>query len=306
LGEQIDPNLLVNEIIERSGDGKVKFGFSWYGGKANRKIGMDVKGRLKEKGINSRLVTSKDKTLSAVVVTKNKCLDFVVVAGAVGLTQVVFDFKEYGKVDYGRPAHDSVSGMLPPKAAKMMINLAEAKTDAVLLDPFCGSGTVLMEAALMGYQNLIGSDVSAKAAIDTETNMNWLVENYKLDIKKDIFKSDVRKLDIEDGSVDAIVSEPYLGPPVRGELTSSQLREIIKEVSDIYLGAFKKFSKIVKSGGRLVIIFPQWHQRGELIGQIDLRAEIKELEFNRKDKANLIYKRDDQKVWREITIWEKD
>ena len=60
-----------------------------------------------------------------------------------------------------------------------MINLALSQNIDYknLLDPLRGSGTILTEAAVMGYQNLYGSDISRKAITDTK-------EKFRLDYQK--------------------------------------------------------------------------------------------------------------------------
>jgi len=171
---------------------KFKFGISFYGkAKVNLKIlGMEFKKRLLQSGIPSRWVVSREPTLSSVVVEQNK---LTTAQGAeivmiqvdkklfLGKTIAVQPFKELSFRDYGRPARDDYSGMLPPKLAQIMINLALASSPCqgegrgeVILDPFCGSGTILTEAMLMGYQDLVGSDVSSKAIEDTRKNINWI------------------------------------------------------------------------------------------------------------------------------------
>src|SRR3989344_7958542 len=150
---------------------------------------MTVKKQLRSLGISCRLVTSRDKILSSVVVTKNNCHEFLVLGpppplsspslkGGGGIkggggsqerlakTCAVQEFEEYSQRDYGRPGRGLVFGSMPPKLAKIMINLAQLPASATILDPFCGSGTILQEALLLGYQNVIGSDVSTKAVAD--------------------------------------------------------------------------------------------------------------------------------------------
>ena len=120
-------------------------------------------------------------TLSSVVVEQNKLTtaqgaEIVIVQFDkklfLGKTIAVQPFKELSFRDYGRPARDDYSGMLPPKLAQIMLNLSGAKPADTILDPFCGSGTILTEAMLMGYQDLVGSDVSSKAIEDTGKNIN--------------------------------------------------------------------------------------------------------------------------------------
>ena len=45
--------------------------------------------------------------------------------------------------------------------ARAMINVAGIKNDEILLDPFCGTGGILIEGADMNL-NIIGQDVDVK------------------------------------------------------------------------------------------------------------------------------------------------
>jgi len=289
-----------------STSGKFKFGVSFYNVKKSN-FGMKAKGLLKSKGVNARLVESREPALSSVIVTKEKCQDFLVLPNYFGLTCAVQDFEEYGRRDFGRPAADARSGMLPPKVAKMMINLSGADPSDTILDPFCGSGTILAEAMALGFRKLIGTDVSDKAIADTRKNLEWLVEqlritNYELRIEK----SDIRKLTnkIASETIDAIVTEPFLGQPIKGNEKSETIEKIIKELDALYLETFKVFAKLLKPNGKIVIVIPEWHVSGK-IRKMEILPAIPKLGFKRLDSGNLIYKREGQKVWRNITIWEK-
>ena len=54
----------------------------------------------------------------------------------------------------------------------------------LILDPFCGSGTVLQEALLMGFTQVAGTDLSPKAITDTKENIAWIKEKYNLNAQK--------------------------------------------------------------------------------------------------------------------------
>ena len=63
----------------------------------------------------------------------------MIIKGFLGQTLVVQPFKVLSKRDFGRPARDDHSGMLPPKLAQIMINLARRNDDIstkTILDPF--------------------------------------------------------------------------------------------------------------------------------------------------------------------------
>lgn len=285
---------------------RFNFGFSFYDQRPSN-IGMQIKGKLKEQGISSRLVTSREPVLSSVIITKEKCQDFLVLPDFFGMTCAVQDFKDYSRRDFGRPASDALSGMLPPKAAKMMINLAQVETDNIILDPFCGSGTILAEALAMGYSHLIGSDLSEKAVSDSEENLSWLTKELKIkDTDWEIEKLDARQLSekMNRDSVDAIITEPYLGKPMKGNESEELVKKIIAELKELYLQSFAEFKKILKPKGRVVIVIPEWHLHGKT-HKMNLDLRLNKLGLKRLDEGNLIYKREDQKVWRNITIWEK-
>jgi tRNA G10 N-methylase Trm11 len=273
---------------------------------------MEIKNQLKKKGISSRWVISKEKILSSVIVLKNKLLaegvEFCFLLGTqthaeadadtrrnsqrqsalslrssayVGKTESCQQFEEYGQRDFGRPARNIEEGMLPPKLAKIMINLTQLPAQGTMLDPFCGSGTIIQEAMLMGYKNVIGCDISEGAVEATKANLNWFIkklataetrndsesqrnsEIQNLQENISVYQSDVRNLSqkISLNSIDAIVTEPYLGP-VKILNLKSQISNLVSELSDLYLKAFSEFKKILKSTGKIVIIFPVFSARG--------------------------------------------
>ncbi len=354
-----------DEIDKNKIRGKFKFGLSFYGkGKINlRKLGMELKNNLKDSGIISRWVTCRGESrfaqsLSSVVVEQNKLTDKgleVVLIKAdnkllIGKTLAVQPFKQLSFRDYGRPARDDYSGMLPPKLAQIMINLAlphptpslisplprgrkEAGVNEVILDPFCGSGTILTEALLMGYKNLIGSDISAKAMADTKQNMEWIVTNYKLSrfarsgearqiipqmrdpakavANYKLFNINVLQISkhIKPISVDAIITEPYLGPQ-RGKIN---FHNLIPELEKLYSISLKEFAKVLKPDGRVVMIWPIFHSGNQLINlspDLNNLKIINPIPLTLKNnpiikltaRGTIIYGRPRQKVWREIVI----
>ena len=263
---------------------KLVFGFSVYAGdhtvttnqlaayaKKLRDLGMHWKKQLKESGRSVRLVVSNEPTLSSVIVTKEHLLkdqtDFVVVLyqakTVIGRTTAVQDYKEFSRRDYGRPQRDAFSGMLPPKVARMLVNIGtnrahqsvETCHGMSLLDPFCGSGTIIQEALTLGFQHVIGSDISQKCIDDTAANLTWA----KLPIPK-LICTDVLKLSLPEQSIDVIVTEGYLGPVQPKRFTA-----IHAELTDFYQRVLPSLAKILKPGGRLVIALPSWNMGNRLL-----------------------------------------
>lgn len=317
---------IAKEKQEISESGKFNFGFSAYGNSDfNKKdIGIKIKNYFRDKNLSSRFVISQEKTLSSVVITQNKLLKRGVELVGIkkdgevflGETLAVQPFKDLSRRDFGRPARDDLSGMLPPKLAMIMINLAELSSDdSVIIDPFCGSGTVLNEAALMNYKNLFGSDISKRAVDDTYTNFSWLKDLYKIDnVKLKLAVRNVLALSkfIKSESADAIITEPFLGPQ-RGMINFSQ---VISELETLYSGAITEFKKVLKIGGKVVMVWPSFYgQRAispsyegfkiinlvpeNLINNPLLNADLS-------PRKNPLYSRSGQKVFREIVILERE
>ncbi len=190
--EQGLENLIIEEL--KTVTGKINFGISLYTNERNdfvdmklaQEFGKKIKKALKNEGLSVRYVENREPILSSVTVEKNNLTgrgrEFIIQKQLGGFslakTDAVQPFEEFSARDFGRPGRDDLSGMLPPKLAMIMINLAQQPTNTVLLDPFCGSGTILSEALLLGYTNLIGTDISEKATSDTKENMIWIADQF--------------------------------------------------------------------------------------------------------------------------------
>lgn len=283
---------------------------------------LGVKKKSNADGRSIRIVTSREPQLSAVTVQKEGLLRkgaelVVVVAGEtwmIGKTVAVQDYQAYSLRDFGRPAADAKSGMLPPKVAQMMLNIAGVQSDDVLLDPFCGSGTVLQEAVLLGVRRVIGSDTSQYAVRDSQQNLRWLLKEFP-DVHADIeiTMADARHVTARPT---VIVTEPFLGKPLHGNETIKTLEQRAEELRKLYLPALQHWYKILPAGGRVVMI---WPQMGDGAVQIRLDHEAQLLGFRSQvllseesattlgivNPFSIVYSRPDAKVKREIRYWIK-
>jgi len=263
------------ELIPNTSN-RVVFGISTYNFNTDLyKLGKNLKNLIKEHGKPDRFAVSKENPLSSVAVAKNKLIEkgiefnlFKVNAQySIGQTLAVQDFERYSKLDYGRPAPDATSGMLPPKLAQMMLNISGANSTEKLLDPFCGSGTVLQQAVLLGFQNLSGSDISQKAIEDSKKNLDWLRTEYKLNFTCDLNLLDIKKLEtiIKPNSIDVIVTEPDLGPPLRGFESPQQLKQNIFTLERLYQIIFEKIHFVLKKNGVVTMIVPEIRTKNNIL-----------------------------------------
>jgi len=303
---------------------KVHFGISVYDGGSPKEIisrlignlkdfNNTIKENLKSANIPSGYLKIKERSLSSVAVVKNELInkgfELILMALAqnllIGKTLAVQDFSAFAKRDMLRPAKDKKSGILPVKLARIMVNLLPV-TPRILLDPFCGSGTILMEAALLGIKNLIASDISERAVSDTRKNMDWVFKQENLD--KSGFKTDFRIIDarnldnlIGNGKADAIVTEPFLGPPFYRQPDEFQSRKILSGLIPLYSQSLNIFHKILTSGGNIVMVFPFIQSRGKNIF-MDKKI-INPSQF--KIWSSLLYSSQGQFVGRELVILSK-
>lgn len=220
------------------------------------------------------------------------------------------DIQAYEVRDTARPARRLKVGMLPPKLAQVMINLAVSNVGSSrILDPFCGMGTVLQEGQLMGHA-MTGSDVSEQMVEASKTNLAWLSEHFNVsnDPIPHVFQHDAaRPFPKNFGEFDAVVTEPDLGPPLRAPLSSYP-----KRLTDLYVRVFKNFRATLKPDGRVIFVFPAYAQRrGQSFiffpeAVLDAIAKLgyrRVHPFGR--QVRLLYARRDAWVGRELTIWEK-
>jgi tRNA G10 N-methylase Trm11 len=160
---------------------------------------------------------------------------------------------------------------------------------------------------LMGIEKIIGSDASHNAVDDSRKNILWMSEELGTRRKEsgiDIFQNNVENISDKVKDVNVIVTEPYLGPPLRGHETQDQILQITNQLGQLYAKTFEEFEKILKKDGRVVIIFPKFlvHAKSR---RVDIDKKIETLGFLRLDDGRFTYKREGQRVQREIRIYRK-
>ena len=95
-------------------------------------------------------------------------------------------------------------GSMNPKLARCMVNLSRIKEGQLLLDPFCGTGGILIEAGLIGCK-VVGSDIYWKMQNGTAINLDYYgIEDYRT------FHLDVRELKMYE-KVSSVVTDPPYG-----------------------------------------------------------------------------------------------
>ena len=318
------------DLIERKAKSdKILFAVSQYGGhEKNSAILLDIKKELKARGHNSRFLNKDFENVSSGQLNKSmileKGLDMVrcFFKGQMLWGRTIFfqNIDAYSIRDYEKPKRDMKVGMLPPKLAQMMINFAKPKKDTTIYDPFCGLGTIMLEAVLRGNP-IMGSDINGRMAEATQTNLEWLssqlvtwssgqpvdqntggpadrifLHDATHPFPKDKFPKDL-----------VVVTESYLGPPLLRFPNLDQERDIFQSLHKIYSLFFAEIGHIIKSGKRLVFCFPYFRDGKSQVFYPE--NHIREYEANGFKILNklgsLLYERQNQVVGREIVVFEK-
>ncbi|HIH35436.1 MAG TPA: methyltransferase [Methanosphaera sp.] len=146
-------------------------------------------------------------------------------------------------------------GSMSPKLALCMVNLAHVKEGDVVLDPFCGTGGILIEAGDLNT-TLIASDLEKCMYEGTKLNLaHEGFENFK------VYWEDVRKLKIDE-TVDAVAMDPPYGisTTLGGEDTKK-----------LYTEALVAIDKHLKDDGHICMASPHYIDMNEVVENTPLK-----------------------------------
>lgn len=196
-------------------------------------------------------------------------------------TLTVQDIDTWSLRDAGKPDRDRKRGMLQPKVAHMMINLAlgeEPAANQVLLDPFCGTGTILIEGAFMDIPHVMGADIDMKAILQSNKNLKWWQELQVEPFTYEVAVKAAEKLLPQDLSKKPtlIVTEPYLGKMTP---EPERIPRILDGLERMYKGAFRSFARLLPKGGKVAILFPSFVSGKHTITVGKTLRELPELGF---------------------------
>jgi tRNA G10 N-methylase Trm11 len=323
----------ITDNLQYTPEGKLKLGLSVYDIDVSAaRVGataLTLKKviRTASGGLRSvRIIPNKELELNSAQVLHNGLTtptgwEILIVADGtstvIAQTTSVQDIDAYAARDQGRPKRDARVGMLPPKLAQTIVNLAAADStsaDTVILDPFCGTGVVLQEAVLMGF-GVYGTDLEPRMVDFTTKNLEWLEATHET-IKP------LSKLEVGDATSHVwnpapsiVACEGYLGQPFTGPPTAEKLSQVRMTCNLILKKFLQNIGSQIKPGTRLCLAVPAWQQRpGEFAHLPLLDSGIDHLEnmgynrvsFKHVKPEDLVYARADQIVARELLVLTKN
>ena len=352
-------------------EGKITLGISVYNFRINarevQKTGIILKQKLKKYNTSLRLIPNSDPELNTAVSHHNKLGlapnkvellvvrtddNKVIIAQSTGSQNIT----AYAKRDQGRPKRDAFVGMLPPKLAQIMINLAIGQNNSMtrgsrttdvnavsnplqpkpdqaqgplsdleqsriannseskgkiirILDPFCGTGVILQEAALMGY-SVYGTDLSEKMIRYSRDNLNWLADTHHIEFDWYLHEGDATDTKWQQ-PIDAVVCESYLGQPFSAPPSPAKLEEVVKNCNHIITEFLKNIRPQIESGTPICIAVPAWRDKNGKFTHLPLISTIarfgyKPHEYTNVSQNDMLYYREDQIVARELLVLIKD
>jgi len=312
-------------------EGKLKLGLSTYGMNVPvdriNATALATKKAIKASGRSVRVISNTETALSSAQVLYNgltRELGWELIFIKDGTRTVVAqniaeqDIDAYAARDQKRPKRDSKVGMLPPKLAQILVNLAIGPIDLqdpacgpgenkgkTVLDPFCGTGVVLQEAALMGYDGY-GSDLEERMVEYSRVNMDWLGET---------FAHPPFTYWVEEGDATSFkwlrgfdfgASEIYLGRPFSAAPNRDQLEETVQTTNLIFKKFLQNIHEQTEPGFRMALAVPAWKTESGFkhLKSLDNLAELgyNRLSFVHASGGDLIYHREGQIVGRELIV----
>lgn len=315
---------------------KITLGISAYGFRISsrdvQKTGLLLKKQLQQCSVSLRLIPNAEPALNTATSHHNKLglsphkVELLIVRNTSGRVIIAEsigaqNISALAARDQARPRTDAFVGMLPPKLARMMVNFTglpeEFDSSAAenfrlcILDPFCGTGTVLQEALLNGY-SVIGTDLSQKMIDYTTENLSWLRQKFRT-------TGEVIALQQADATtfqwkssraINAVVCETYLGQPFSVPPRPEKLREVAGNCNHIITAFLRNIHSQLSNAAPLVLAVPAWRDRNGHFTHLPLIKHLADLGYQRAPlyhirPEQLLYYRENQVVAREILILTK-
>jgi tRNA G10 N-methylase Trm11 len=317
-------------------EGKMTLGLSAIGIETNIRqleaTGLSMKKMIRKTGRPVRLVPNKELELSTPQIIHNKLTgthgwELVFIRDGdktiVAQTVKVQDIESYTRRDRDRPKRDAKVGMLPPKLAQIIVNLAAGaipetalsnicdvpagqpvpKTilGQTVLDPFCGTGVTLQEASLMGY-DVYGTDLEPRMIEYTEANMQWLDPDQAIRAEVGDATNHTWQM-----PVDIVACETYLGRPFTERPTSEILSQTMGDCNLIITKFLRNIHEQIQPGTRLCIALPAWQTHPHAFKHLPLLDSLEEMGYNRVSfeharDEQLLYYRSEQIVARQLIV----
>jgi tRNA (guanine10-N2)-dimethyltransferase len=218
-----------------------------------------------------------DKTFLGIITEENLVLGLKLTA----ITSKTFSERRPRKKPFFHPS------AMPSKMARCMVNLAHGKAEMTVLDPFCGTGTSLIEATYIGCR-AVGVDAQRRMVLGCRKNLR----HFNIS-PEGLIWGDARQLPLL--KVDCVVTDPPYGR------SSSTLNSTTKQlVQDVLVSTYG----LLDVGQRICIALPI---QANGLGQVqhtskEITGFVENLGFHTIESHSVYVHRT---LTREIMVYEK-
>ena len=128
-------------------------------------------------------------------------------------------------------------GVMLPRTARAMVNLSLVQERERILDPFCGTGGILMEAQIIGAEMIAGDadEIMVRGCRQNIPHADAVIEN-------------ATHLPFQDGCVHAVVTDLPYGQSVGIHAAT---------LPRLYMGALNEIHRVLQPGRRAVVVTHQ-------------------------------------------------
>jgi tRNA (guanine10-N2)-dimethyltransferase len=243
---------------------------------------MELEGKLGKQILNSTPGTkvslkNPDKTFIGIITDDKLVLGLKLT----DITSKTFSERRPRKKPFFHPS------AMPSKMARCMVNLAHGKAESLVLDPFCGTGTSLIEASYIGCC-AVGVDAQKRMILGTRKNLRYFNISAEGLVLADSRNPPFFKMD-------CVVTDPPYG---RSSSTlNSTTEQLVKDV-------LASSHELLGTGQRICIALPiQVNGSGQVDHMAkDLADFVKDLGYKTVE-SHLVYIH--SSLTREIMVYEK-
>ncbi len=123
--------------------------------------------------------------------------------------------------------------------AYSMAYLAEIQHDDIVLDPMCGSWSILMEASFFEPREIFGGDINEEAVMTSRKNIQALDSNLNIRVST----WDATNLPLDNQSIDKIICNLPFGKQIE-----------IMDIETFYISVLAEFKRIVRPEGKIILL----------------------------------------------------
>lgn len=153
---------------------------------------------------------------------------------------------------------ETTKATLQADIAYAMSVLAEITIDDIVLDPMCGSGTILIESSRFNPKRILGGDIHIEAVNVAQKNIEAFNPNLNIKVRE----WNAHTLPFDNNSIDKIICNVPFGKQIE-----------VGSIGDFYLKVIAEFSRVIKNSGKIILLTSNLKELIDAISQNKLIRE---------------------------------